>query len=80
MSEAYSEFFSGRGHPFSSLIQAQFFSVELILSNLSTKNDSRGVRKHAPPRIGESWSHFWPLTLSASPIMHFVRTVLIMRA
>ena len=42
MSGAYSELFSGRGHPFSSIFQAQFFSAELILSNLSNKNDSRG--------------------------------------
>ena len=32
-----------------SLFQAQFSPAELILSNLSPKNDSRGVRGHAPP-------------------------------
>ena len=28
----------------------------------------------------QSLLYFWPLTLSASPMMHFVCTVLIMRA
>ena len=28
-----------------------FFPAELILSNLSNKNDSWGVRGHAPPEI-----------------------------
>ena len=28
-----------------------FLPTELILSNLSAKNDSRGVRRHAPPEI-----------------------------
>ena len=41
MSGAYSEFFSGRGHQFLSLFRAQFFSADLILSNLSTENASR---------------------------------------
>ena len=27
------------------------FSADLILSNLSTENDSSGVRGHAPPEI-----------------------------
>ena len=44
MSGAYLEFFfSGRRHQFSSLFKRSFFSTDLILSNLSTKNDSRGV-------------------------------------
>ena len=30
------------GHQFSSISQEQFFSAKLILSNLSTKNDSIG--------------------------------------
>ena len=30
--------------------------------------------------FGGSWSHIWPLTLSASPMMHFVRTASTMRA
>ena len=30
-----------------------FFSTDLILSNLSNKNDSRGVRGHAPWKIFE---------------------------
>ena len=38
MSGAYSEFFSGRGHQFSSLFK-RVFSTDLILSNLSNKND-----------------------------------------
>ena len=50
MSGAYSEFFSGRGHQISSLFQAQFFPDSVILSNLSYKNDSRGVRGHAPAK------------------------------
>ena len=98
MSRAYSELFSERGtnfRHFSSVV----FSTDLILSNLSNKNDSRGVRGHAHPEkfckfaycnghfsafrtiFNESLSYFWPLTLSASPnMMHFVRTVSIMRA
>ena len=72
-----------------SLFQAQFHSAELVLSNLSTKNDSRWVRGHAPVKLGkfaccngyfsafktifgESLSHFWPLTLSVSPMMNLV--------
>ena len=52
MSGAYSEMFlSEKGHQISLLFQAQFFPPELILSNLSSKNDSRGVRGHAPPEI-----------------------------
>ena len=41
MSGAYSKFFSGRGHQFSSLFMRNF-STDLILSNLSNTNDSRG--------------------------------------
>ena len=51
MSGAYSEFFSGRGHQFPSLFMRSFFSTDLIFSYLSNKNDSRGVRGHAPPNI-----------------------------
>ena len=43
-------FFSERGHQILSLFQAQFFTCRVILSNLSKKNDSRGVRGHAPPK------------------------------
>ena len=41
-------------HHFSSLFQARFFSAELILSNLSAKNDPRGVRGHAPRKFFEN--------------------------
>ena len=51
MSGANSEFFSGRGHQISSLFQAQFFPGRVISSNLSNKNDFRGVRGHATPKI-----------------------------
>ena len=44
-----SQNFLGREHQFSSLFQAQFFSAELILSNLNIKKNSRGVRDHVPP-------------------------------
>ena len=54
MSGAYSEFFSGRGHQFLSLFQAQIFSAELILSNLRTKNDSRGFGSMLPRKIFEN--------------------------
>ena len=100
MSGAYSEKFSGRGHQFSSISQEQIFSAKLILSNLSTKNDSIGESGGMLPRkifenlhtvmailalfkqlfSGKSLSHFRLLTLSASSMMHFVRTVSIMRA
>ena len=36
MSGTYSEFFSGRGHQFSSLFSSVVLSTDLILSNLST--------------------------------------------
>ena len=96
MSGAYSEIFWGRGHQFSSLFSSLFFPIELFLSNLSAKNDSREVRGHATSEnfwkfaycndhfsgfwtiFKERLSYFWPLTLSASPMMHFVRTVSIM--
>ena len=32
----------GKGHQISSLFQEYFFSAELVISNLSNKNDSRG--------------------------------------
>ena len=48
MSGAYSEFFSGSGTNFYSLFK-RIFLTDLILSNLSNKNDSRGMRGHAPP-------------------------------
>ena len=51
MSAAYSEFFSGRVHQISSLFQAQFFRGKVISSNLSNKNDFRGIRK---PALGVS--------------------------
>ena len=44
----YSEVFSRRGHQFSSLFSSVFFLAELILSNLSARNDFREVRGHAP--------------------------------
>ena len=47
MSRAYSELFSGRGHQFCHFFK-RIFPAELILKNLSAKNDSRGVREHAP--------------------------------
>ena len=50
---AYSQFFSGRGHQFSSLFK-RIFSINLILSNLSNKNDCREVRGHAPPENFEN--------------------------
>ena len=75
------------------------FSGRVNFQQLSNKNDSRGVRWHAPPDnfenlhtvmailvlfeqfSGKVCSYFWSLTLSASPnMMHFVRTVSIMRA
>ena len=43
----FEAFFLKRGHQILSLFQAQFFPAELIISNLSNKNDSRGVRGHA---------------------------------
>ena len=51
MSGAYSEFFSGKGHQFSSLLMRSVFfgRFTVIFSNLSNENDSRGVRGHAPP-------------------------------
>ena len=70
MSGAYSEFFSGRGHQSSSLFQRIFFPTELILSNLSTKATLRRSGGMLPRK----------LTLSSTPMMHFVRTVSIMRA
>ena len=42
-------FFQGGGTKFRHFFQAHFFPAELIISNLSNKNDSRGVRGHAPP-------------------------------
>ena len=48
MSGAYSEYFQGRGTNFCHF-SSVFFSADLILSNLSNKNDSRGVQGHAPP-------------------------------
>ena len=32
------------------IFSSAFFPAELILSNLSAKNDSRGVRGHATPK------------------------------
>ena len=43
------KFFEGRGINFRHFFQAQFFSAELTLSILCAKNDSRGIRGHAPP-------------------------------
>ena len=42
MSETYSDIFSEREQQFSSLVSSVFFPVELILSNLRAKNDSKG--------------------------------------
>ena len=96
MSGEYSEIFSGRGHQNSSLYQAEFFPEELILSNLSNKNDSRRVRGHAPPEnlhivkailvlfeqfSGKFCLYFWSPILSALPnMMRFFRAVSIKRA
>ena len=95
--ERISNFFR-KWAPISVTFSSVVFSAELISSNLSTKNDSRGVRGHAPRKIFENLHTvmailvlfkqfldklchiFWPLSLSASPMMHFVCTVLIMRA
>ena len=49
LSGAYSEFFLKRGINFGHFFKRSFFSAELILSNINTKNDSRGVRGHAAP-------------------------------
>ena len=49
MSGVYSEIFSGRGHQFSSISQEQFFSAKLIVSNLSTKNESIGESRGILP-------------------------------
>ena len=54
MSGAYSEFFSGRGHQISSHFQALCFPGRVISSKLSNKNDFRGVRGHATPKIFEN--------------------------
>ena len=47
-------FFQG-GHRFSSLLQAHFLPPELILSNLSNKNDSKKARGHAPSENFENF-------------------------
>ena len=44
------KFFEVGGINFRHCFQAIFFR-QLFLSNLSAKNDSRGVRGHAPPEI-----------------------------
>ena len=50
MSGAYLEtFFIREGAPNFVTFSSVVFSAEFILSNLSNKNDSRGVRGHAPP-------------------------------
>ena len=49
MSGAYSEFFQGESTNFRHFSSVEFLSTDLILSNLSNKNDSWGVRGHAPP-------------------------------
>ena len=54
MSGAYSEIFSGRGHQIPSLFKRIFFPAELILSNLSNKNDSRGSVGMFPGKIFEN--------------------------
>ena len=38
----------------SSLSSSVFFPAELFLSNLSIKNDSREVQRHAPPKNFEN--------------------------
>ena len=43
-------FFQGGGTNFGHFFK-RIFLAELILSNVSTKNDSRGVRGHAPSEI-----------------------------
>ena len=42
-------FFQGVGTNFCHFFKRSFFSVELLLSYLSTKNDSKEVREHATP-------------------------------
>ena len=83
MSGAYSEFFLGGGTNFRHFFSAVFL-VDLILSNISNKNDSRGGSGGMLPR------KFFENLHTAMAIlvlfeqflntMHFVRTVLIMRA
>ena len=46
-------FFQGEGTKFRHFFKRSFFPAELISSNLSNKNDSRGVRGHAPQKIFE---------------------------
>ena len=53
MSGAYLELFSGKRHQFSSLFK-RIFSTDLILSNLSTKNVSRGSGGMLPQKIFEN--------------------------
>ena len=53
MPGAYSAFFQG-GVPIFVTFQAQFFSAELILSNLRTKIDSRGSGGMMPQKIFEN--------------------------
>ena len=48
------KFFQGGGTNFRHFLKFSFFSADLILSNSSTKNDSRGVRGHALPKIFEN--------------------------
>ena len=42
-------FFQGESTKFRHFSQRSFSPAELILSNLSNKNDSRGVQGHAAP-------------------------------
>ena len=54
MSGAYLQIFQGEGTKFRRVFKLSFFPAELISSNLSNKNDSRGVRGYTPRKIFEN--------------------------
>ena len=47
-------FLQGGGTNFRDFFKSSFFPAELVLSYLNNKNDSRGVRRHAPPKNFEN--------------------------
>ena len=49
--------FQGRAPDFVTFSSVVFFPAELILSNLSNKNNSRGDRGHAPPKIFQKFAY-----------------------
>ena len=59
MSGAYSEFFS-EGTLILYIFFIVFFLIDLILSNFGYKNDSKGVRRHAPSEKFENCTLQWP--------------------